>query len=255
MKHRIGAQTIVWGEGIKEQMPGILSFLSENGYSGVETGMRHFDAGRAEHYRELYRTRGITPLGIHSGGTFWDPAQAAEEMKKIGDTIDFASAVGFQYLVISGNPQETIESMKDSAATYGEIGEKCREAGLRMAYHNHDWELLDDGAIIDVLMTETSGENVAWVLDAAWAGIAGMDLEAVFERYGDRIAYLHVKDARDKTFCELGTGDLDLAETLSLAGSYGVEWIVVEQDYTSLTPEESMKKNMAFLTGPGGLTS
>jgi sugar phosphate isomerase/epimerase len=243
----------VWGENIKENMEHILSTLSGQGYAGAETGMRHFDPDQKSRYLELYERYGITPLGIHSGGTFWDLQQAAEEMKKIEGTIDFASALGFRYLVISGNPQETASSMRESAKTYAEIGRRCRDAGLRMAYHNHNWELEDDGAIIDVLMNETSEEEVSWVLDTAWASLAGMDLERIFERYGRRIAYLHIKDAAGKTFCELGTGDLDLPEVLRLAGANRIEWLVVEQDYTSLTPEESMRVNMAYLREKGGI--
>ena len=253
MKHRIGAQTIVWGNNIKGNMEHILSFLSGQGYTGVETGMRHFDPDQKERYRELYAQYGITPLGIHSGGTFWDPQQAAEEMERIGSTIDFASALGFRYLVISGNPQETVSSMRKSAKTYAEIGKRCRNAGLRMAYHNHNWELEDDGAIIDVLMNESSGEEVSWVLDTAWASIAGMELVRIFERYGSRIAYLHIKDAEGKTFCELGTGGLDLPNVLRSADVNRIEWLVIEQDYSSLTPEESMRTNMWYLREKGGI--
>lgn len=253
MKHRIGAQTIVWGENILGNMEHILSVLSEQGYTGVETGMRHFDPDQKEEYRRLYERYGITPLGIHSGGTFWDPDQAAEEMKKIGGTIDFAAALGFQYLVVSGNPQETVTSMKESAKSYAEIGKRCRDAGLRLAYHNHDWELREEGAMIEVLMNETSAADVGWVLDAAWASIAGADLSRVFSRYGERIDYVHIKDAEEKTFCELGTGDLDLPGMLHLADEQGIEWLVVEQDYSSLSPEESMRVNMRYLREQGGI--
>ncbi|MFW5915068.1 MAG: sugar phosphate isomerase/epimerase family protein [Planctomycetota bacterium] len=253
MQHRIGAQTIVWGENIKGNMDYILSFLSGQGYAGVETGMRHFDPNQKERYRELYTQYGITPLGIHSGGTFWDPQQAAEEMKKIGETIHFASALGFRYLVISGNPEETVSSMKESAKTYTEIGKRCLDAGVRMAYHNHNWEFEHDGAIIDVVMNETSEEEVSVVLDTAWASIAGMELSQVLDRYGSRIAYLHIKDAEGKTFCELGTGGLDLPHILSLADGHRIEWLVVEQDYTSLTPEESMRLNMRYLREKGDI--
>ena len=253
MKHRVGAQTIVWGDDIRAQMPRIIEFLAAEGYSGVETGMRHFDPEKPGYYRELYAKNGIHPLGLHSGGTFWDLRQAAEEMEKIGKSVEFAAAVGFDYVVISGNPNETVSSMKKSAETYREIGAHCREAGLRMAYHNHNWELKEDGAIIDVLMNATSAEEVLWVLDTAWANIAGMDLPVLFDRYGDRFAYLHVKDAEGETFCELGTGNLDFDETLHLADRFGIDWLVVEQDYSSLSPEESMRTNIEFIRKSGGL--
>lgn len=253
MKHPVGAQTIVWGEDIKENIEHILSYLSEQGYTGVETGMRHFDPAQTNYYRELYAAFGLTPLGIHSGGTFWDPEQAGKEVEKIGTAIDFASSVGFSFLVMSGNPQETPASMKESARQYAEIGKRCRDAGVQMAYHNHNWELKDNGAIIDVLMDETSEQDVSWVLDTAWARIAGMDLESIVSWYGKRIPYFHIKDVREETFCELGSGELDVPGILKLADTYQVEWLVVEQDYTSFTPEESMNVNIEYLRNQGAV--
>ena len=91
MIQRIGAQTIVWGEDIRDNMEAILTFLAGNGYQGVETGIRHFYLDRHQAYRELYEKTGIILLGIHSGGKFWDPEQANDEMKKIENTVAFAS--------------------------------------------------------------------------------------------------------------------------------------------------------------------
>ena len=251
MIQRIGAQTIVWGEDIRDKMETILKFLSQNGYQGVETGIRHFYLDRHQDYRALYEKTGIVLLGVHSGGKFWDPDQAADEMKKIEDTVTFASRVGSKYLLVSGNPNETTTSMRAAAATYNELGQRCLDDGLRLAYHNHNWELADDGAILKVLMNETSSDLVSLVLDTAWAHVAGMRLETLIRNYGSRIAYLHVKDVRQEKFCELGTGEIDHDSTFALSQSQGIEWLVVEQDYTALTAEESMKVNAGYLKSKG----
>jgi sugar phosphate isomerase/epimerase len=251
MIQRIGAQTIVWGENIRNHMEPILRFLAGNGFQGVETGIRHFYRDRYQWYRELYEETGLILLGIHSGGKFWDPDQADDEMKKIEDTLAFASRVGSKYLLVSGNPNETAESMQTAAATYNELGQRCLAAGLRLAYHNHNWELVNQGAILKVLMNETSAELVSLVLDTAWAYIAEMSLETLMDRYGRRIAYLHLKDVKQEKFCELGTGEIDHDRTIGLARSYAIEWLVVEQDYTSLTAEESMAVNLRYLRSKG----
>ena len=251
MIQRIGAQTIVWGEDIRDNLEAILTYLSANRYQGVETGIRHFHLDRHQAYRDLYEKTGIISLGIHSGGKFWDPGQANDEMKMIEDTVRFASRVGSEYLLVSGNPHETVASMQAAAATYNELGQRCLDAGIRLAYHNHNWELINQGAILNVLMNETSADLVSLVLDTAWAYIAEMSLETLMGHYGDRIAYLHIKDVRQEKFCELGTGEIDHDSTFRLARSYGIEWLVVEQDYTSLTAEESMRVNMRYLRSKG----
>lgn len=251
MKHKVGAQTITWGTRNREDMPGIMEFLRGHNYAGVEMGMRHFDADQAGDYRAMYEKYGIIPLGLHSGGAFWDPGAAEAERQKLWDAVEFARAVGFQHLVVSGNKDETIESMREAAATYSQIGRKCSEAGIRFAYHNHNWELADDAAILDTLVSETGADEVSLVLDVAWAHLGGHSLAQLLDRYGDRVAYLHIKDVDGERFCELGRGEMDLPEVLDLADSHGIEWLVVEQDYTSLTPEESMTINRDYLAARG----
>jgi sugar phosphate isomerase/epimerase len=247
MSFNIGAQTIVWGENIRRDMEKILLFLSKEGYRGVETGMRHFDPSRPKEYRGLYEKYALTPLGVHIGGKFWEPDQAAGEFAKIDAAAAFAAEAGFRHLVVSGNPNETPEGMRAAAETYEGLGEKCRHLGLGFAYHNHDWELKNDLALLRALLDNTSPDNLFLVLDAAWAHRAGADMEKIFSLYGTRIAYVHIKDTRGKTFSELGTGDMDFDLVRTLAEDQGIEWLVVEQDTTTLSPEESMRTNMAYI--------
>jgi len=252
MEPKIGAQTIVWGESIRENMEHIVETLARLGYTGVETGMRHFHADRASFYRSLYEKQSMIPLGLHSGGQFWEPDQAAQERERISNAVSFAADVGFRYVVVSGNSKESVETMKSAAETYNRIAEQCRDAGLLFAYHNHNWELSHDGAILETLVRNTDPKLVKLVLDVAWIHVAGMDVRALARRYAERVAYLHVKDVRGTTFSELGTGEVDHARTVAAAKEHGIEWLVVEQDYSTLAPEESMRVNMEYLRGMEG---
>lgn len=232
-------------------MPEILDYLARTGYRGVEIGMRHLDPGRAIHYRALFRNSGILPLGIHVGGKFWDPEQSRAEMRAMDRALQFAVETGFRWLVTSGNPAETTASMPETAQVYEEFGCRCAEAGLGFAYHNHDWELKDNATILDSLFDTTTSGHVSLVLDVAWARRAGADLDKLFSHFGNRLAYLHIKDVRGDSFCELGTGVIDHHQILRLAESANVEWLVVEQDTTNLGPEECMAANMKYLKSIG----
>jgi sugar phosphate isomerase/epimerase len=213
--------------------------------------MRHFDPAQASRYRKVYNQTGIIPLGLHSGGQFWNPGAAEAERRKLKDSVEFARDAGFRWLVVSGNKDETPESMKEAALTYAKIGRMCRQAGLGFAYHNHNWELADDAAILDVLVRSTPADDVKLVLDIAWAHIGAIPLSRLMDRFGDRIAYLHIKDVREERFCELGEGEINLPEVFELAGSHGIEWMVVEQDYSSLPARECMSLNRRYLESLG----
>ena len=251
MSPRIGAQTVTWKETLRERMDPVVRFLAGLGYEGVETGMRFFDPARASEYRELYAGTGMYPLGLHSGGKFWDPDQAAGERKRIAETIAFGSQVGFEYLVLSGNPEETPASMKETVRVYREMAKKSADAGLKFAYHHHNWELKNRGELLKILVEGTDPEEVSLVLDLAWAHVAGWRLDDFLRDFGDRAAYIHLKDAAGGRFLELGTGEMDFGLFFASPVSQFIPWLVVEQDETTLTPEVSLSKSMQFLRDKG----
>jgi sugar phosphate isomerase/epimerase len=232
-------------------MDSVVRFLSGQGYEGVETGMRFFDPDRAAAYRDLYAAAGMYPLGLHSGGKFWDPAQATEERKRLDETIAFGSQVGFEYLILSGNPEETPASMKETARAYREMAKKSADAGLKFAYHHHNWELKNTGELLKILIDETDSGEVFLILDVAWAHVAGWRLDDFLRDFGDRAAYIHLKDAAGGRFCELGTGEIDFGLFFAAPLSQCIPWLVVEQDETTLTPEESLAKSRQFLRSRG----
>lgn len=251
MTPRIGAQTVTWKETLREQMESVVRFLADQGYKGVESGMRFFVPDRVAAYRELYAATGVYPLGLHTGGNFWDPSQTREEMRRVGETIVFGAKVGFEYLIVSGNPEETAATMGKTAENYGALAKRCQESGLKFAYHHHNWELKNRGEILKRLVDATPPGEVSLVLDIAWAHVAGWRVDDFLRQFGDRAAYLHIKDASADRFCELGAGDVDFDLLFTSLHSIPVPWLVVEQDETALTPEESLSRSMRFMRARG----
>ncbi len=246
-----GAQTITWGETIRDHMPAILEHLAADGYRGVETGVRHFDLSRPDHYRELYARCGLQPVALHAGGSFWDRARAEAELADLAPALDFAARVGFRFLTLSGDGKATVDTMPRAAAGYNRLGAQCRQRGLQLAYHNHDWELARGGALYRALLEQTDPDLVRLVPDVAWVHRAGVDPVELVREQRDRLAYLHFKDTLPGRFAELGTGEVDLAGLVALLPELPVEWVVVEQDATTLTPERCLQENARWLHAQG----
>src|SRR5262249_31748493 len=84
------------------------------------------------------------------------------------------------------------------AQTFDDWGRRCRDAGLRFGYHNHDFEFTaapsGTGTALDALMAATDPALVTLELDAYWAAAAGHDPVELLRRYAGRIPLLHVKD-------------------------------------------------------------
>ena len=65
------------------------------------------------------------------------------------------------------------------------MGEKCKEAGLKFAYHNHafEFEMLDDKIPYNVLLDNTNPELVSMQLDLYWMVYGGYDPIEYFNKY------------------------------------------------------------------------
>src|SRR5262249_26252776 len=131
-----------------------------------------------------------------------------------------------------------------------EVGKRCADAGLTFHYHNHAWEFSDLGGVngMEILAQETDPVLVKFNLDVFWLYYGQQDPVAFIQRHANRAGYFHFKDGRRVTdaegktqpeFLELGRGDVDLRAAYRAAVAAGAEWIVAEQDRTTLPHLES----------------
>jgi sugar phosphate isomerase/epimerase len=90
-------------------------------------------------------------------------------------------------------PDKRAELFADNSAlakTFNAWGARCRDAGLRFGYHNHDFEFASapngNGTLLDALLGATDPTLVHLELDAYWAAYAGFDPIAILQRYAGR---------------------------------------------------------------------
>jgi sugar phosphate isomerase/epimerase len=141
--------------------------------------------------------------------------------------------------------------MTGGAANLAEIittlGKKCQAAGLKLLYHNHDFEFMkdSDGIVpIDYLLENTDPKYVNFQMDLFWVTKAGADPIAYFEKYPGRFKIWHVKDMDEKgRFAPVGKGKIDFARILEKKKLSGMKYYMVEQDMTfdGLQPIDAIK--------------
>ena len=73
---------------------------------------------------------------------------------------------------------------------------RARGPGLRLGYHNHDFELssIVGGRPALEVLADALDPAVILEVDTYWAAVGGQDVPALLRRLGDRVRYLHVKD-------------------------------------------------------------
>ena len=223
---RLALQMYTVRDHLKEDYTGTLRTVKEIGYDFVEAlpGPENGDE-----MSRLYKDAGLGIVGMHVGLSLLEA--------DLDRWIDYAKAVGGADLVCPWLPEDRRRTREDwlaFAALLEGLGARCTAAGLRLAYHNHNFEFVRLGRkyALDLLYEKTSPENVRCELDTYWVKHGGADPAKYIRKYAGRVPQLHIKDM-DKTDgspSPLGTGLIDLPNVFAAARDIGTEWVIYEQD-------------------------
>ncbi len=120
----------------------------------------------------------------------------------------------------------------------GSIARQVRAKGMRLAYHNHDFELVDfNGRTGLELLFAAAGPDLQTELDLAWVARAGLDPALMLEKFRGHMFAVHAKDNAPKSqaedeggFAAVGQGVLNWNAILPAAATAGVHWYIIEHD-------------------------
>jgi sugar phosphate isomerase/epimerase len=229
-----------------------LKAVADAGYAYVESADyaegKFYGMTPAE-FKSTLDSLGLTAISAHMGMVTLENAD---------QLIADVKAAGITYFVIpvppmgmfTFDPATNKLGMKGTASELvsimNTIGEKCHKAGLKLLYHNHDFEFmpLADGTVIeDVLLEKCNPEWVNFQMDLFWVTKANASALTYFEKYPGRFKAWHVKDMdQEGKFAPVGTGTIDFKSILAQKEKSGMEFYLVEQDQTfGLDPMEAIK--------------
>jgi len=158
--------------------------------------------------------------------------------------VDELAEGGVPYMVCAYTPTSTLDEIKTSIGILNKAGEAAKKAGITFAYHNHDMEFkaIDGKVPYDLLLSETSADNVKMELDLAWVTKAGIDAVELFKKNPGRFPLWHVKDisADKKTILPVGEGIVPFKHIFANKDVAGMKHYFVEHDepkdpYASIT--------------------
>jgi len=137
----------------------------------------------------------------------------------------------------------------------GEAARKAEAAGLVLAWHNHDFEMVEfDGKTALDLLFEAAGPALKAEFDVAWMAVAGRDPVEFLNKYRGRVFAIHAKDKakeghpeHEQGLADVGAGVIDWNALLTAAHAAGVQWYIIEHDFPT-DPAVSIKNSAAFLT-------
>jgi sugar phosphate isomerase/epimerase len=233
---------------VREQLAtdraGVLKRIAGYGYGAVEPfGIINDPQG----LRADLDAAGLSVSSAHS-------APVGEDAQAV---IDAARVLGAQTVIVPFLPPPRFadaDGVRGVAAELNEAAARLAGEGLRLGYHNHDFELssLIGGTPALEVLADQLDEAVLLEVDTYWAAVGGQDVVALLGRLGDRVQYLHVKDGpvvnREDFMTAVGSGRMPVAEILAASPS---TWHVVELDRCATDMMTAVGDSLAWLTAQG----
>ena len=272
----IGLQLFSVRDDMAADFEGTLKKLKEMGYDAVEfAGLYGNSPAKV---KQLCEQIGLVPVSAHVSldELIADPEGVLAAYREIG-----CEQIVIPYLT---------EEYRPGAEGFGrliqwaqKLGRLCAQLGMKLAYHNHDFEFVKIGEdyALDILYQQVSPEHLQTQLDTCWVFVGGEDPIKYVKKYAGREHTVHLKDfwasqeiikghkceklyqligidegkqvqaEEGQQFCfrPLGYGVQNIPGIVEAAQQSGAQWIIVEQDEPSMgkTPLQCAKMSIDYL--------
>jgi len=242
----------------------VLRGLSQIGYKGIE--ITYPLPLPIDEFNSLTKELDIVPISLHAASPGND-----DEINKM---IDFVQSINCERIVFGSYHPDNLKSAdhyKSQAELFNKTGEKCKKRGIQAFYHNHHWEFkkFDGKYGLDIMMEETKPDWVQFEIDVCWLTVGGADPSVYIRKNEKRCRLIHYKDifikdgfARDGhakdgiieedgyslkegsyALTEAGTGVVDFKKIREIVNPQYVDWLISEQDNSTLPPMETARIN------------
>lgn len=171
--------------------------------------------------------------------------------------VEASAIIGHEYMIIPWveNKYRTGEYFKRLVDLIGKASELTRAAGIKLAYHNHDFEFQKDAEgkmFEETLLNTFTQEQLEFELDLYWVVYAGHNPVDWFKKYPGRFTMWHVKDLTTnkegkKESTQVGDGTIDFTSIYANRKLSGLKYGFVEQEAYTMPEEECIKRSIEYM--------
>ena len=241
---QISIQLFTLRDQLAIDLEGTLATLAEIGYTRVEHA--GFVGRTVTEFKAALDAAGLRATSGHV--QIPQPFDPAAWSASLAD----ARVLGSRYIVHpffginfgTGEVVRTTAPWRAFARDLNRAGRMARDAGLKLGYHNHNWEffrLTDDPSrtAYDVLTDTTDPHLVHLQLDLFWATRGARDPVDLIRQHQGRVLQYHVKDMNQAGgFEDPGQGLIDFARIFRHSDEAGVREYIVERDDAGTPPRQ-----------------
>lgn len=257
-KKTVGIQLYTLRDQLPKDVKGVIRKVAEAGYKEVETYgysiKDKFWGLDPKAFKSLLNENGLKAPSGHYGMDNFFLTGNSDELKTY---IEAANIVGGSYITVPWLGEELrkdIDGFKNVAEKLNKAAELCKASGLKLAYHNHDFEFKPHGDQIgyEVMLKQTDPKLVHFEMDLYWVVRSGNNPVKLFEENPGRFPMWHVKDmdkANPALNTEVGNGSIDFKEIFKHTKLSGLKHAFLEQENNYVPdPFESIVKSYKHIS-------
>jgi len=257
--NNIGLQLYTLRDDMDKNALATIKNVAKQGYEIVEgyaNGKGHFFGYKPVEFKKI-----ISDLGLQMPSTHIATGRKQPEAKWTmnnywAEIVAGAKEVGCKYLVcpwLHPDEYKTLDELYDLCDFLNQKAFLAAKSGLKLAYHNHDFEFENEfvgKTVYDIMLERCDPKLVHFEMDLYWAVKAGKNPLDYFKKYPKRFVMWHVKDM-DKNNrslnTEVGSGQIDFKPIFQNAMQSGMQYFYVEQETYKMKPLESTQKSLEYL--------
>ncbi len=239
---RLSLQLYTLRDALSADVEGTLSAVRGMGLEYVE--LAGYYGRTPSEFAVILRAQGLLVSGSHVG------VDALEQ--NFGTVVDEARLFDNDWVIVPYIGEDR-RNWKELANTFNALGKRLASEGLKLAYHNHDFEF-GSGQGLRVLVAETDPSYVSFQVDLGWVRVAGEDPAAFKRELGSRAPLVHLKDMapdRENIHVVAGDGQVDWDSALAACAETGVQFGAIEMDRPPTDPVEDTRTCVRYFQARG----
>lgn len=262
----VGVQVYSVRNEAQNDLKGTIQQLKDMGYDGVELAGLY--GHTAEEVRQILDEVGIPAISAH--------VPYLELVEDMEGTVRKYKQIGVEYIAVPYLTEEYrpgTDRFPEVVENIRKIGQVCKENGIVLLYHNHDFEFakMEDGSYaLDYLYATVPADILQTELDTCWVNVGGEDPAAYVRKYAGRCPVVHLKDfvgtrsanmyeligieskeeakSEEFGFRPVGYGVQDMPAIVTAALESGAKWVIVEQDQSKERPPmEAVRMSIDYI--------
>jgi sugar phosphate isomerase/epimerase len=249
----LGVQLYSVRDNMAKDPVATLKAIAEMGYTEVEAygynDGKMFGMPISEYLRVL-KSNGLSMPSSHCSFSITDYNESTQSLSdRAKRAIDDAVKMGQTYIIYPYVPAEERQQVEKIVKLTAAGAEYAQKAGIRFAYHNHEFEYIQRGPdgrlLIEWLLHEIDPKILAMEMDLYWVCFAKHNPLDWFKQYPGRWELCHAKDlaaTTNRETIEFGDGTIDFPGIFRQSQLAGLQHYIIELEHYRTTPMDGVKR-------------